>query len=116
MSLHSGVDDLERSHGEIRLAQEKIRVYVLARELDMETKDLLDLCQQAQIDVRNQLSSLDPEQRDVVVEMVRARKARPAAGGKAPAAGPLAPPAARVPTLAPSKPPVLPSRPAAPTP
>ena len=37
----------------------------------MESKDLLDLCQKANIDVKNQLSSLDPEQRDLLVEMVR---------------------------------------------
>jgi translation initiation factor IF-2 len=53
------------------LPQDKVRVYVLARELNLESKDLLDLCQQANIDVKNQLSSLDPEQRDLLVEMVR---------------------------------------------
>jgi translation initiation factor IF-2 len=37
----------------------------------MESKDLLDLCHQAGFDVKNQLSSLDPEQRDQVVAMVR---------------------------------------------
>jgi len=30
----------------------------------MESKDLLDMCRQAGIDVKNQLSSLTPEQRD----------------------------------------------------
>src|SRR5262249_7522196 len=37
----------------------------------MESKDLLDLCRQAGIDVKNQLSSLDPEQRDAVELLVR---------------------------------------------
>jgi translation initiation factor IF-2 len=51
--------------------QDKIRIYALARELNVETKDLLDLCRQAGIDVKNQLSSLDPDQRDTVERMVK---------------------------------------------
>src|SRR5207237_805835 len=51
---------------EFRLQKDKVRVYALARELDMESKDLLDFCRQAGIDVKNQLSSLDPEQRDLI--------------------------------------------------
>src|SRR2546425_11521186 len=62
---------LQPKYGECRLPQDKVRVYVLARELNMESKDLLDLCQKANIDVKNQLSSLDPEQRDLLVELVR---------------------------------------------
>src|SRR5262245_54936271 len=58
---------------EPRLQKEKIRVYSLARELDMESKDLLDLCRQAGMDVKNQLSSLDPEQRDQIVALVKRR-------------------------------------------
>ena len=53
------------------MAQEKVRVYALARELNIESKDLLDLCQKHNIDVKNQLSSLDPDQRDLVVDLVR---------------------------------------------
>src|SRR5437867_3108851 len=37
----------------------------------MESKDLLDLCRQAGIDVKNQLSSLEPEQRDAVEQLAR---------------------------------------------
>ena len=51
--------------------QEKIRIYALARELNVETKDLIDMCRQAGIDVKNQLSSLDPDQRDVVLKMLK---------------------------------------------
>jgi translation initiation factor IF-2 len=51
--------------------KDKIRVYVLARELDMESKDLLDLCRRAGMDVKNQLSSLDPEQKDQIVQMLK---------------------------------------------
>ena len=63
---------------ELRLQQEKVRVYALARELNIESKDLLDLCRQAGIDVKNQLSSLDPEQRDAIEQLVkRGAEARP---------------------------------------
>src|SRR5947209_17487802 len=72
---------LQPKYGECRLPQDKVRVYILARELNMESKDLLDLCQKANIDVKNQLSSLDPDQRDLLVELVRQ-------GGTAPRTGP----------------------------
>src|SRR5207244_13644268 len=38
------------------LQREKVRVYALARELNVESKDLLDLCKQLGFDVKNQLS------------------------------------------------------------
>ena len=50
------------------MQKEKVRIYALARELDMESKDLLDLCRQHGIDVRNQLSSVEPEQRDLAAK------------------------------------------------
>ncbi len=84
--------------------QEKIRVYALARELNVESKDLLDLCRQAGIDVKNQLSSLDPHQRDQVEQLVKQ------GGGVAVAAPPKATPAVipqvmtPVPVLHPSRP------------
>jgi hypothetical protein len=54
------------------LAQrEKIRVYILARELNIETTDLLRLCEQAGYEVKNQLSGLDPDQRQTLEEMVK---------------------------------------------
>jgi hypothetical protein len=67
--------------------QEKIRVYSLARELNVESKDLVDLCRQAGIDVKNQLSSLDAHQRDAVELLIK--KGGP--GGVAVAAPPKAP-------------------------
>lgn len=51
--------------------KEKIRVYVLASQLNMETKDLLEICKQAGLNVKNQLSSLDPDQRDMIEQLVR---------------------------------------------
>jgi translation initiation factor IF-2 len=67
---------------EFRLQREKVRVYALARELNIESKDLLDLCKKAGFDVKNQLSSLEPEQRDVVVDMIKkgTHKQAPAPG------------------------------------
>ncbi len=63
---------------------EKIRVYVLARELNVDTKILLDMCKQAGYDVKNQLSSLEPEHRDAIVALLKAGSAKPA-GAAAPA-------------------------------
>src|SRR4051794_29356548 len=76
---------------ELHLQREKVRVYALARELNMESKDLLDLCRQAGFDVKNQLSSLDPEQRDEGERIVKG------GGGVATAAPP--PPKPVVPVL-----------------
>ena len=53
------------------MQKEKIRVYVLARELNVESKDLLDLCKQAGFDVKNQLSNLEPEQREALEQTVK---------------------------------------------
>jgi translation initiation factor IF-2 len=62
------------------LTKEKIRVYVLARELNVDTKVLLDMCKQAGYDVKNQLSNLEPEQRDAIEAMLKAGSQKPAAG------------------------------------
>jgi translation initiation factor IF-2 len=88
---------------ELRLQREKVRVYALARELNIESKDLLDLCKQVGLDVKNQLSSLDPDQRDLVEQLVRK------GGGVAVAAAPK-PAAPVIPTL-PSPVPNLSARP-----
>ena len=66
--------------------QDKIRIYALARELNVETKDLIDMCRQAGIDVKNQLSSLDPDERDTVVKIIKG------GGGTATATAVAAPP------------------------
>ncbi len=65
------------------MQKDKVRVYVLARELNVDTKDLLDLCKQAGLDVKNQLSSLDPDQRDMVEDMVK-RGGKPAPASTSP--------------------------------
>ncbi len=66
------------------MQKEKVRVYALAKILNIESKDLLDMCQKAGFDVKNQLSSLDPEQRDAIESMVRGGQG----GGTAVAAPP----------------------------
>jgi translation initiation factor IF-2 len=79
------------------LQKDKIRVYVLARELNMESKDLLDICKAAGYDVKNQLSSLEPEDRDRIVKLVQKK-----GSGVASPAPPPPPPVilpARVPVI-----------------
>jgi len=56
---------------EQRLQKDKVRVFELARELDMESKDLMVLCRRHGIELKNQLSNVTPEQRDQIVELVK---------------------------------------------
>ncbi len=53
------------------MVNEKVRIYVLARELGMESKDLVALCRQLGIDVKSQLSSIEPEERDRIVQSLQ---------------------------------------------
>ena len=82
--------------------KDKIRIYVLARELDIESKDLVDLCKKAGFDVKSQLSSIDPEQRDQIIKMLQTKSTAPPA-----APPPPAPPAAARPAVIPPRPPTL---------
>src|SRR6516164_5774668 len=56
---------------EFRLQKEKVRIFALARELDMESKDLLTICRQHGIDVKNQLSTIEPELCDTIKSLVK---------------------------------------------
>src|SRR5262249_10654341 len=56
---------------ELRLQKEKCRVFELARELNKSSKELLDLCHEAGIDVKNQLSGLDRAQIEQIEQLVR---------------------------------------------
>jgi translation initiation factor IF-2 len=85
--------------------QEKIRIYALAKELNLESKDLIDLCRRAGIEVKNQLSSLDPHQRDAVVELVKR-------GGGVAVAAPPKPVSSVIPQVMKPVPVLHPSRPA----
>jgi translation initiation factor IF-2 len=50
---------------------EKVRVYALAKMLNMESKALLEMCQKAGISAKNQLSCLEPEQCTAIEQMVK---------------------------------------------
>ncbi len=91
------------------MQKDKVRVYQLARSLKMESKDLLDICHQAGYDVKNQLSNLEPDQREAIENLVRNKKS--GGGGVAVAAPPAAPSVTHLPgrpvVLTPQRPPVL---------
>jgi len=81
-----------------------MRVYALAKQLDVESKILLDYCKELGFDIKNQLSSLDPEQADAVIERVKR-------GSKVAAPAPAAPASPAVlPTNISTKVQTLPSR------
>jgi translation initiation factor IF-2 len=83
------------------LQKEKIRVYILARELNVDTTDLLRLCKQAGFDVKNQLSSLDHDQQVKIEEMVKKGSKAPPAPAPTKAAAKVVPPDEKaVPNLA----------------
>ena len=90
------------------MQKEKVRLYLIAREIDVDSKDLVDLCKSQGWDVKNQLSSIEPEQRDILVQMIKA------GGSRAAAAPPAAPVRPAIPT--PPRPvrPLITPKPAAP--
>jgi translation initiation factor IF-2 len=65
------------------LVKEKVRIYVLARELSMESKDLVALCRQLNIDVKSQLSSIEPEERDRIVQFLQKKSGPESAQARA---------------------------------
>jgi translation initiation factor IF-2 len=70
------------------LSQTKsIRVYALARDLEVESKELLDYCKELGYDVKNQLSSLDLAQAETLTQRVKQR----GKGGTAVAVAPARP-------------------------
>ncbi len=69
----------------------KIRIFALARDLGLDSKVLIDLCEQAGVKLRNALATISEEERDTVVAYIRNK------GGAAPGASPSAPPAAIAP-------------------
>src|SRR5262249_40072275 len=59
---------------------DKVRVYALARELKIDLKDVLQYCKELGFEVKNQLSSLDPEQCDQLkLRIERGNKSAPPA-------------------------------------
>ncbi len=63
----------------------KIRIFALARDLGLDSKVLIDLCEQAGVKLRNALATISEEERDTVVAYIRSK------GGAAPGASPAAP-------------------------
>jgi translation initiation factor IF-2 len=64
----------------------KIRIFALAKELDIDSKLLIDYCSKAGITIKNSaLASISPEERDRVMDIIRSSGAPPAAAMAAPA-------------------------------
>ncbi|HEY7423145.1 MAG TPA: translation initiation factor IF-2 [Gemmataceae bacterium] len=84
------------------MQKEKVRIFALARELGIETKDLMTLCRQNGIDVKNQLSTIEPEVRDQVVQLVQKRGSAAATGSGS--HRPLPPVDRKIPVLETNKP------------
>lgn len=50
----------------------KIRIFALAKELGLDSKELIDVCNQAGIELKNSaLASISPEERDIVVGFIK---------------------------------------------
>ena len=69
--------------------KEKVRMFALARELNMESKDLLALCQHHGLEIKNQLSTVEPEIQEQIRKLVA--KPQPKASAPPPAVAPAAP-------------------------
>ena len=67
---------------ELRL---KIRIFALAKELDIDSKDLIQACTEVGLTVKSSpLASISPEERDMVLAHLKSRKSSgPAKAGKA---------------------------------
>src|SRR4029077_10724198 len=88
-------------NGEFRLQQqkEKVRIFALARALGWETIDLIGLCKKHGIDVKNQLSTVEPEVRDKIVDLVKRGVTTGATPAPAPPPPLTAPASRRVQTI-----------------
>lgn len=51
----------------------KIRLFALARELGLDSKVLIELCDEAGIKLRNALATITPEERDTIVNFIKNR-------------------------------------------
>lgn len=80
----------------------KVRIYQLAKDLDVDTNILLDICTDAGFDkVRSQLSSVDHDQIEIIKVALKKRFAPPPPATPPPPRVLSAPVVARPPTLAP---------------
>lgn len=94
----------------------KVRIFALAKELKMDSKELIDLCRKAGIEIKNSaLASISGEERDKVLAAVQ--KSDSVATAPSSATGPLAPVREKPPVGSSAKVPeikVIPSKPAKP--
>ncbi len=96
----------------------KVRIFALAKELKMDSKELIDLCRKAGIEIKNSaLASISEEERDKVLTLVKESGAAAAAPAREPSA--MAPVREKPPVGASSKVPeikTIPSKPVKPRP
>src|SRR5688572_30385597 len=92
------------------MANKRIRVYELARELGLSNKEALDLCERLRIGVKSHSSSIEDPQADRVRRLADTeglrREVQPEEHEGAPAPVAEAPPAQREPDLAPAPEPI----------
>ncbi|MSR31780.1 MAG: translation initiation factor IF-2 [Gemmataceae bacterium] len=83
----------------------KVRIYTLAKELNVDCKELIDFCNRHGFVVKTQLSNLETEQAEIVIAMIK----KGGLHSQAPTGtGALAaPPTASIPALVPHRPPQL---------
>lgn len=76
------------------MSKDKIRLYQLARELNVESKDLVDQLQAMGADVKNHMTAIDSETRKLAEDLVAGKVKPPTGKGNPPpaAAGPAAAP------------------------
>jgi translation initiation factor IF-2 len=75
------------------LSRDKVRLYQLARELDVDSKELIDLLKAAGADVKNHMTTIDAETRQLAEDLVSGRTTvRTAAAVRAVAASQASPP------------------------
>ncbi|MFM7036994.1 MAG: translation initiation factor IF-2 [Planctomycetaceae bacterium] len=67
----------------------KIRIFALARDLGLDSKVLIDLCEEAGVRLRNALATISEEERDQVVAYIRKKGSAPAADQPAADISPL---------------------------
>ena len=61
----------------------KIRVYELAKMLEVSNKELMEILQDLAVDVKTHMSSIDTEVAQILEETVRERRKKDTAAGKA---------------------------------
>ena len=67
----------------------KIRIFALARDLGLDSKVLIELCEEAGVKLRNALATISEEERDRIVEYVRNRGEKPEPVGENEPAAPV---------------------------